>query len=175
MDWYQSSTVGMDISVVWKIGYNPSVMSKSRPYNSHQQDSNGDSCMHWCKSDDAKEYQGQGKAAHSWYLDTRDTRARVSKITILTMVFRFGLSAEKGWRKLRGFRWLAEVINSVKYIDGINEKTTESQRGAVWSCWRTQHLTMSHGISSDPWIDASRNVCFGNYPGAGCIVLPVVR
>ena len=38
------------------------------------------------------------------------------------MVFKLGLSAEKGWRKLRGFRQLADVINNVKFIDGIDEK-----------------------------------------------------
>jgi putative transposase len=47
------------------------------------------------------------------------------------MVFRLGLSAEKGWRKLRGFRRLADVINGVKFIDGIDEKTIEDQRSAA--------------------------------------------
>jgi hypothetical protein len=47
------------------------------------------------------------------------------------MVFKLGLSAEKGWRKLRGFRRLAEVINGVKFIDGIDEKTIGEQRKAA--------------------------------------------
>jgi putative transposase len=47
------------------------------------------------------------------------------------MVFRLGLSAEKGWRKLRGFRRLADVINGVKFIDGVNEETIKSQRNTV--------------------------------------------
>lgn len=33
------------------------------------------------------------------------------------------LSAEKRWRKLRGFRQLADVIAGVKFIDGIDERT----------------------------------------------------
>ncbi len=61
-------------------------------------------------------------------LRTAKTRGCVSRTTILTMVFRLGLSAEKGWRKLRGFRRLAEVINGVNFIDGIDEKTIELQR-----------------------------------------------
>ena len=64
-------------------------------------------------------------------LRTAKTRGCVSRTTILTMVFRLGLSAEKGWRKLRGFRRLAEVINGVKFIDGIDEKTIELQRSAA--------------------------------------------
>jgi transposase-like protein len=64
-------------------------------------------------------------------LRTAKTRGCVSRTTILTMVFRLGLSAEKGWRKLRGFRRLLEVINGVKFIDGIDEKTIEEQRKAA--------------------------------------------
>lgn len=47
------------------------------------------------------------------------------------MVYKLGLSAEKGWRKLRGFRWLANVINGVKFIDGIDKETIERQRSAA--------------------------------------------
>jgi len=64
-------------------------------------------------------------------LRTAKTRGCVSRTTILTMVFKLGLSAEKGWRRLRGFRRLAEVINGVKFIDGIDEKTIEAQRKAA--------------------------------------------
>jgi len=64
-------------------------------------------------------------------LRTKKTRGCVSRTTILTMVFRLGLSAEKGWRKLRGFRQLADVINGVKFIDGIEEKIIKRQRNAA--------------------------------------------
>ena len=64
-------------------------------------------------------------------LRTKKTRACVSRTTILTMVYKLGLSAEKGWRKLRGFRRLADVINGVKFIDGIDEETFERQRNAA--------------------------------------------
>lgn len=64
-------------------------------------------------------------------LRTKKTRGCVSRVTILTMVFRLGLSAEKGWRKLRGFRQLADVVNGVKFIDGINEETIKRQRNAA--------------------------------------------
>ncbi len=56
----------------------------------------------------------------------------VSRATILTMVFKLGQSAEKRWRKLRGFKLLADVIEGVKFIDGvkqtIDEKTEDNRR-----------------------------------------------
>ena len=64
-------------------------------------------------------------------LRTKKTHACVSRTTILTMVYKLGLSAEKGWRKLRGFRRLADVINGVKFINGVNEETVERQRNAA--------------------------------------------
>ena len=76
-------------------------------------------------------------------LRTKKTRACVSRTTILTMVYKLGLSAEKGWRKLRGFRRLADVINGVKFIDGIDEKTFARQRNAALSCSHTPHLTIT--------------------------------
>jgi hypothetical protein len=60
-------------------------------------------------------------------LSTKKTRACVSR----TMVYKLGLSAEKSWRKLRGFRRLADVINGVKFIDGIDEETIERQSNAA--------------------------------------------
>jgi len=50
------------------------------------------------------------------------TRACVGRTTILTMVYKLGLSAEKGWLKLREFRRLADVINGINFIDGIDEE-----------------------------------------------------
>jgi len=47
------------------------------------------------------------------------------------MVYKLGLSSEKGWRKLRGFRRLADVINGIKFIDGIdggNNRTSKELR-----------------------------------------------
>jgi hypothetical protein len=36
-------------------------------------------------------------------------------------VYKLVLSAEKDWRKIRGFRRLADVINGVKFIDCKDE------------------------------------------------------
>jgi putative transposase len=64
-------------------------------------------------------------------LRTKKTRACVSRATMLAMVYKLGLSAEKGWRKLRGFRRLADVINGVKFIGGIDEEAFVRQRNAA--------------------------------------------
>lgn len=42
--------------------------------------------------------------------------------TILIMVFKLCLDAEKRWKKLYGFNQLAEVVRAVKFIDGIKSK-----------------------------------------------------
>ena len=51
-------------------------------------------------------------------LRTAKTRGCVSRNTILALVFRLGLSAEKHWIKLRGFQRLGQVIRGVKFADG---------------------------------------------------------
>ena len=52
-------------------------------------------------------------------LRTAKTRGCVSRQSILALVYRLGLSAEKGWRRLRGFKHLADVVEGVKFINGV--------------------------------------------------------
>lgn len=60
-------------------------------------------------------------------LRTAKTRGCVARKTILSMVFKLGQSAQKRWRKLRGFKLLAEVIRGVQFKDGEPIETlTES-------------------------------------------------
>lgn len=54
-------------------------------------------------------------------LRTAKTRGCLSRQTMLTMVFKLCRSAEKRWRRLRGYRRLGEVIENVKFINGIRE------------------------------------------------------
>lgn len=61
-------------------------------------------------------------------LRTGKTRGCVSRQSILSSVYRLGLSAEKRWRRLRGFRHLADVIDGVKFIGGVRAKKTENSR-----------------------------------------------
>jgi putative transposase len=48
---------------------------------------------------------------------------------MLTMIFKMGQCAEGSWRKLRGFRHLAKVIEGVKFKDGI--EVTEDNKAAA--------------------------------------------
>ena len=64
-------------------------------------------------------------------LRTARTRGCVSRTTLLTMVYKLGLCAEQNWRRLRGFRHLADVIENVKFIDGVKEETIQQHQQAA--------------------------------------------
>ena len=53
---------------------------------------------------------------------TYKTKNCCSRQTILTMVFRLCLTAQKKWRRLDGSKRLAEVIEEIKFVDGIREE-----------------------------------------------------
>ena len=60
-------------------------------------------------------------------LRTAKTRGCVSRTTILSLVFRLGLSAEKRWIKLKGFQRLGQIIRGVKFSDGTPIVNNEEQ------------------------------------------------
>ena len=51
----------------------------------------------------------------------RKTKGNGSAKASLTMMFKLAQSASKGWRKLRGHHHIQELIQGVKFIDGVNE------------------------------------------------------
>ena len=61
-------------------------------------------------------------------LRTARTRGCVSRTSLLTMVYKLGLCAEQNWRRLRGFKHLADVIENVKFIDGVKEETHQQHQ-----------------------------------------------
>ena len=63
-------------------------------------------------------------------LRTNKTRGCVSRQTILSMVFQLGQSASKRWRRLRGFKHLADVIRGVKFENGVRVDTNDSRVAA---------------------------------------------
>ena len=63
-------------------------------------------------------------------LRTRKTRGCVSRQTILALVFQLGQSAQKRWRRLRGFKHLADVIHTVKFENGVRADTASSRVAA---------------------------------------------
>lgn len=55
-------------------------------------------------------------------LRTKKTRNCVSAKSGLSLVHQLAMSAQKRWRRLRGFRQLADVVAGVKFIDGVDER-----------------------------------------------------
>ena len=49
---------------------------------------------------------------------SRQTKGCGSRMATLTMVYKLGTVAEKGWRRLRGFQLLSKVVAGVKFKDG---------------------------------------------------------
>lgn len=60
----------------------------------------------------------------------RTDRAKgcVTRQTMLAFVFKLGLSAQKGWTRLRGFKELAKVITGVRFRDGIEIRATDTKK-----------------------------------------------
>jgi putative transposase len=69
-------------------------------------------------------------------LRTAKTRGCVSRASILAPVFKLAKSAEQRWRKLKGAALLAQVVQGVRFKDGLQE---EAQRIAAETS-HTQHL-----------------------------------
>jgi putative transposase len=51
-------------------------------------------------------------------LRTAKTRGCLSRETMLSMVFKLCQSAEKRWRRLQGYKRIADVIRGVRFVDG---------------------------------------------------------
>lgn len=60
---------------------------------------------------------------------TKRAKGCLSRDGMLHMIFKLGECAEKNWRRLRGFDYLAKVITGVKFKDGI--EVTKSIRNAA--------------------------------------------
>ena len=54
---------------------------------------------------------------------TDRTKGCLTREGMLAMIYKLGQSAERSWRRLRGFEWLAKVVVGVKFSDGIEVKT----------------------------------------------------
>ena len=57
-------------------------------------------------------------------LRTGKTRGILSRKTMLSLVFKLIQSGQRNWKKIRGFLRLAEVINGVKFNDGLTDEET---------------------------------------------------
>ena len=61
---------------------------------------------------------------------TRRTKGCLSRNGMLCMMFKLGQSAEKRWRRLRGFRQLGQVIEGIQFKDGIEVTMLNDQVAA---------------------------------------------
>ena len=50
---------------------------------------------------------------------TKRSKGCLSRAGMLHMMFKLGLCAEKKWRRLRGFDYLAKVVTGIKFKDGV--------------------------------------------------------
>ena len=50
---------------------------------------------------------------------TRQTKGCGSRIATLTMVFKLATQAEKHWRRLNGYKLIPQVLQGVKFVDGV--------------------------------------------------------
>jgi len=55
-------------------------------------------------------------------LRTAKTRGCVSRADMLAMVFKLIKTAEQKWRTLKGYTLLAQVVQGVKFKDGLQEE-----------------------------------------------------
>jgi len=60
---------------------------------------------------------------------TKRSKGCLSRDGMLHMMFKLGLCAEKKWRRLRGFDYLAKVVTGIKFKDGV-EVTEDNQVAA---------------------------------------------
>ena len=62
---------------------------------------------------------------------TKRSKGCLSRTTMLSMMYRLGMCAEKKWRRLRGFRQLGKVIEGVKFVNGIELNYNETDQVAA--------------------------------------------
>jgi len=63
-------------------------------------------------------------------LRTAKTRGCISRKSGLTMLYKLALSAETRWRKIRGFKQLGEVIQGVRFTNGVRDDKNNSRIAA---------------------------------------------
>ena len=52
---------------------------------------------------------------------TDRTKGCVTRDTMLAMMFKLGQCAQKNWRRIRGFKQVAKVIEGVLFVNGVEQ------------------------------------------------------
>lgn len=55
-------------------------------------------------------------------LRTAKTRGMLTRDTMMTMVFKLSMSAQQRWRRLNRPERLGELIQGIKFVDGIKQE-----------------------------------------------------
>lgn len=63
-------------------------------------------------------------------LRTARTKNCGSRNTTLAMAFKLVETAQKKWQRLRGYKYIADIITGVKFTDGIKQKVDQKQDAA---------------------------------------------
>ena len=53
------------------------------------------------------------------FISDKRSKGCLTRDTMLHMMFKLGQCAEKKWRRLRGFDYLAKVVTGIKFKDGV--------------------------------------------------------
>jgi len=53
-----------------------------------------------------------------------------SRDSMLSMIFKLGMSAQQSWRRPKGFEYLARVMAGVKFRDGIEQPANHKNRAS---------------------------------------------
>jgi transposase-like protein len=59
-------------------------------------------------------------------LRTNKTRGMLTRDTMITMVFKLSLSAQKRWRRLNKPERLGDLIEGIRFVDGIKQETKDA-------------------------------------------------
>ena len=59
---------------------------------------------------------------------TDRTKGCLTRDGMLAMIYKLGLCAERSWRRLRGFEWLAKIVDGVKFHDGVEVQNVVRSR-----------------------------------------------
>ena len=59
---------------------------------------------------------------------TDRTKGCLTRDGMLAMIYKLGMAAERNWRRLRAFQWLAKVIDGTTFRDGIEVHEPQSNR-----------------------------------------------
>ena len=62
---------------------------------------------------------------------TRKTLNCVSARTGLSLMHQLAMSAQKRWRRLRGFRQLTDAVAGVTFVDGIDQGTISRKTARI--------------------------------------------